>query len=140
MRSLPEKTLEHWAGLYLASRFAKAEQWWPTQGEDVAMALRSSLTSPGKVLMLEIKVTEATAAGHILSIPTAQLQRYLDHHLPIFYVLPVPFWSGSIGSGASVPATAASWWRRRSRPEWFGNWTYVLSAMAAWSSAQVPLF
>lgn len=127
MRSLPEKTLEHWTGLYLASRFARAEQWWPTLGEDVALALRSSLTSPGKVLLLEIKVPEATSAGHSLSISTAQLRRYLSRRLPVFYVLPVPFWSGSISSGGPVPVTPASWWRRRSHPQWFGNWTYVLS-------------
>jgi hypothetical protein len=125
---LPEKTLEHWTGLYLASRFARAEQWWPTLGEDVALALRGSLTSPGKVLLLEIKVPEATPTGHSLSISTMQLQRYLGHRLPVFYVLPAPFWSGSISSGGFVPVTPASWWRRRSHPQWFGNWTYVLSA------------
>jgi hypothetical protein len=82
MRSLPEKTLEHWAGLYLSSRFVRAEQWWPTQGEDVALTLRSTITSPGKVIMLEMKVPEVTATGHTLSISTDQVQRYLGRRLP----------------------------------------------------------
>lgn len=120
--------MEHWTSLYIASRFPRAEQWWPTDGEDVGVALRSFLSSPGKVLMLEIKVPEATATGHRLSISTEQLSRYLGRGLPVFYVLPVPFWSGPIGPSGSVPITPASWWRRRSQREWFGNWTYVLSA------------
>lgn len=120
--------MEHWTGLYLSSRFARAEQWWPTLGEDVALTLRSTITSPGKVVLLEVKVPEVTAAGHTLSISVDQLQRYLRRRLPVFYVLPVPRWSGLLRPGTSVPASPASWWRRRSDSDWFGNWTYVLSA------------
>lgn len=127
MRSLPEKTLEHWTGLYLASRFPRANQWWPTLGEDVALTLRSSLTSPGKVVLLEVKVPEVRPAGHQLSISTAQLGRYLARRLPVFYVLPVPRWSGSLDPGSTGPRPAAGWWRQRSE-NWFGDWTYVLSA------------
>jgi hypothetical protein len=128
MRSLPEKTIEHWTGLYLSSRFVRAEQWWPTRGEDMALTLRSTITSPGKVILLEVKVPEVTPTGHTLSISVDQLRRYLRRRLPVFYVLPVPHWSGSLGPGASVPASPAGWWRRRSDPDWFGYWTYVLSA------------
>lgn len=128
MRSLPEKTMEHWTGLYLSSRFVWAEQWWPTLGEDVALTLRSTITSPGKVVLLEVKVPEVTATGHALSISVDQLQRYLRRRLPVFYVLPVPHWSGALRPGVSVPASPAGWWRRRSDRDWFGKWTYVLSA------------
>ncbi len=127
IRSLPEKTLEHWTGLYLASRFPNANQWWPTLGEDVRLALRASLTMPGKLVMLEVKVPEWTGAGHQLSISTEQLQRYLDDQLPMFYVLPVPGWYGSLDPETTDPSPAAGWWRQRSG-NWFANWTYVLSA------------
>ena len=127
MRSLPEKTLEHWTGLYLASRFPNGNQWWPTQGEDVRVALRANLTSPGKLVMLEVKVPEWTDAGHQLSISTEQLQRYVDNNLPVFYVLPVPRWDGSLDPATTDPRPAARWWRQRSG-NWFGSWTYVLSA------------
>ena len=119
--------MEHWTGLYLASRFPNANQWWPTQGEDVRVALRANLTSPGKLVMLEVKVPEWTDAGHQLSISTEQLQRYLDDDLPMFYVLPVPRWDGSLNPATTDPPPAARWWRQRSG-NWFGNWTYVLSA------------
>lgn len=127
MQSLPEKTLEHWTSLYLASRFPNGNQWWPTRGEDVRVALRASLTSPGKLLMLEVKVPRWTGTGHQLSISTEQLQRYLDNKLPVFYVLPVPRWDGSLDPATTDPRPAALWWRQRSG-NWFGNWTYVLSA------------
>jgi hypothetical protein len=131
MRSLPEKTLEHWTSLYLSSRFPRASQWWPGLGEDVALALRSSLTAPGKVILLEVKVPEVTSAGHTVSIKTAQLRTYLGRRLPVFYVLPVPFWGGPLGGpGSTVPLLPAGWWRRRAGPQWFGNWTYVLPASA----------
>jgi hypothetical protein len=127
MRSLPEKTLEHWTGLYIASRFPNADQWWPTLGEDVALTLRSSVISPGKLVMLEVKVPEATKNYHKLSISTAQLRRYLRYHLPVFYVLPVPRWRESLDPAFTPPRPAAGWWRSRSE-NWFADWTYVLSA------------
>ena len=89
--------------------------------------LRSSLTSPGEVVMLEVKVPESTDTGHQLSVDTKQLQSYLDHRLPVFYVLPVPRWSGSLNPETTSPAPASGWWRQQSG-NWFGEWTYVLSA------------
>lgn len=124
---MPEKTFEHWTALHLASRFPNADQWWPTRGEDVALALRSGLSSPGIVVLLELKVPEATPAGHQLSVSTAQLGRYLRHRLPVFYVLPVPRWSGPLDPETTPPRPAAGWWRHRSE-NWFGDWTYVMSA------------
>lgn len=91
--------------------------------------LRSTLTAPGKLIMLEVKVPEVSEGGrHTLRISTSQLQRYLGLRLPMFYVLPVPQWSGPLRPGVSVPGSAAGWWRRRSDPDWFARWTYVLSA------------
>lgn len=119
--------MEHWVSLYLASRFPNADQWWPTRGEDVGLSLRSAMNSPGKVILLEVKVPEATSAGHQLSIDTDQLQRYRDRCLPVFYVLPTPHWSGPLDPEKTSPPPAAGWWRKRSG-NWFGNWTYVLSA------------
>ena len=36
------------------------------------------------VVLLELKVPEATPAGHQLSVSTAQLGRYLRRRLPVF--------------------------------------------------------
>jgi hypothetical protein len=77
--------------------------------------------------MLEVKVPEWTGAGHQLSISTEQLRRYLNNHLPMFYVLPVTRWNGSLNPATTDPLPAASWWRQRSE-NWFGGWTCVLSA------------
>lgn len=138
MRSLPEKTLEHWVSLYLASRFPRAEQWWPSAGEDITLELAASAGGPGKVLMLELKVPEVTPAGYALSIEVAQLQNYLSRRLPVFYVIPMPFWCGSLGGTkryssqwpGHIPGGHGpeGWWRRRAQEEWFGYWTYVLPA------------
>jgi hypothetical protein len=46
---------------------------------------------------------------------------------PMFYVLPVSRWHGSLDPATTDPRPAARWWRQRSG-NWFGNWTYVLSA------------
>jgi len=50
MRSLPEKTYEHWASLYISSRFPRDDQWWPSSGEDTAAGLRNLMTPTGGVL------------------------------------------------------------------------------------------
>jgi hypothetical protein len=128
MRSLPEKTFEHWASLYLASRFANTDQWWPTQGEDISFVLSQTLTRPGKILLLEVKVPEVTNTGHTLSIRTKQLAQYLNRGLPVFYVFPVPIWDGVLNPGQPLLEPSSGWWRQRSADQWFGNWTYVLPA------------
>lgn len=141
MRSIPEKTLEHWSSLYLSSRFPHAVLWWPTSGEDVLADLPDVAASgPGKTLALELKTTEVTRSGHVLRIDAEQLERYLrppsGPPLPIYYVFPLPPWTGALTSrsGATpgpVPGVSAAppqWWRRRVGAPWFGQWLYVMSA------------
>ncbi|WP_285610470.1 hypothetical protein [Actinokineospora globicatena] len=143
MRSIPEKTLEHWASAYLTNRFPNGALWWPTSGEDVLAQLPRLATSrPGKTLALELKTTEADHRGnHVLSIDTDQLKTYLNPPsgipLPVYYVFPTPFWTGSLTShSANIPSGSAQipppahWWRRRGGQAWFGNWLYVLPAHA----------
>lgn len=143
MRSIPEKTLEHWTSIYLSNRFPNAALWWPATGEDVLAELpRLAETGPGKTLALELKTTEVTSAGHKLLIDTEQLKRYLNPPfgppLPIYYVFPVPCWSGSLTSWhgwtppavGGVPLAPPEWWRLQAGASWFGKWLYVLSAQS----------
>jgi len=141
MRSIPEKTLEHWTSIYLSSRFPNGAMWWPTSGEDVLAELpRLAASGPGKTLALELKTTEATGNNHALWIDTRQLDRYLNPPfgppLPVYYVFPVPHWTGPLtswsGTAPAAPATMTArppaWWRRRVGWPWFGDWLYVMSA------------
>jgi hypothetical protein len=149
MRSIPEKTLEHWTSIYLSSRFPNGAMWWPTSGEDVLAELpRLAASAPGKTLALELKTTESTGADHVLWIDTRQLDRYLNPPfgppLPVYYVFPVPHWTGPLtswsGTTPAVPAGMAAappeWWRRRVGWPWFGDWLYVMSAQSL--SAALP--
>lgn len=64
MRSIPEKTLEHWASIYLSNRFPKAALWWPASAEDVLVELTPLAASgPGMTLALELKTTTADGAS-----------------------------------------------------------------------------
>ncbi len=154
MRSIPEKTLEHWASIYLANRFPDAALWWPTSGEDVLAELpRLATSAPGKTLALELKTTEARGDDHVLEIDTRQLRNYLNPWsgppLPVYYVFPAPRWTGPLTSrsGFSPPAPGRSgappeWWRRQAGPAWFGDWLYVMPACSVaaalpsgWSSS-----
>ncbi|MFC5102250.1 hypothetical protein [Kibdelosporangium philippinense] len=99
MRSIPEKTLEHWTSIYLSNRFPNAALWWPASGEDVLAELpRLAASGPGKTLALELKTTEADGADHVLEIDTHPLTRYLTPPfgppLPVYYVFPTPHWTG----------------------------------------------
>lgn len=52
--SVPEKTLEHWASMYVTYRFrSKASLWWPNPGEDIN--IRDFPKLPGKAVQLEVK-------------------------------------------------------------------------------------
>ncbi len=141
MRSIPEKTLEHWTSIYLSNRFPNGALWWPTSGEDVLAELpRLAASRPGKTLALELKTTEARGADHVLEIDTRQLARYLSPPsgppLPVYYVFPTPHWTGPLTSRSGIAPRAPTgsaaappeWWRRRVGPPWFGDWLYVLSA------------
>ncbi|MGH3933997.1 MAG: hypothetical protein ACRDS1_03270 [Pseudonocardiaceae bacterium] len=150
MRSIPEKTLEHWTSIYPSSRFPNGAMWWPTSGEDVLIGLpRLAASGLGKTLALELKTTEATGADHVLWIDTHQLDRYLHSPLgppllPVYYVFPVPHWTGPLtswpGTTPAAPATMTAappeWWRRRVGRPWFGDWLYVMSAQSL--SAALP--
>jgi hypothetical protein len=144
-RSVPEKTLEHWVGLSLAETFPGIGLWWPATGLDLIASLcRAVSDGPGKILMLEVKTTESSAGRHRLSVGFPQLKRYLRAipvapgvklSAPAHYVFPVPFWADVAhswpgpplvgGTGRSSPG--AGWWQSGAA-EWFGGWTYVMSA------------
>ena len=137
MRSIPEKTLEHWTSIYLSNRFSNGALWWPTSGEDVLVELpRLAATGPGMTLARELKTTEAVGNHHELKIDTCQLHRYLNPPLPIYYVFPLPHWTGPLtscsGSAPAVPSATdpapPEWWRQRIGPQWFGEWLYVMPA------------
>jgi hypothetical protein len=126
MRSIPEKTLEHWTSIYLSNRFPNGALWWPASGEDVLTELpRLAASGSGKTLALELKTTEARGADHVLEIDTHQLNRYLNPssgpQLPVYYVFPTPHWIGPLtsrsGTAPLAPRGSASappeWWRRR---------------------------
>lgn len=115
--------------------------WWPTSGEDVLAELpRLAASGPGKTLTLELKTTEAIGSDHALWIDTRQLNRYLNPPfgppLPIYYVFPIPHWTGPLTSWSgttpaaptTMTATPPEWWRRRIGWPWFGDWLYVMSA------------
>ncbi|MFJ9780513.1 hypothetical protein ACIRSS_13080 [Amycolatopsis sp. NPDC101161] len=140
MRSIPEKTLEHWASIYLANRFPNGALWWPASGEDVLAELpRLAASAPGKTLALELKTTEARNDDHVLEIDTRQLARYLYPRsgppLPVYYVFPTPRWKGSLASRSGFTPLAPGgttappeWWRRQAGEAWFGDWLYVMPA------------
>jgi hypothetical protein len=127
-RSIPEKTFEHWASMYVAHRFPRGSLWWPPNGEDVAV--EDLGTVPGKAVLLELKVPEQQAnGGHIVSINIPQLLRYLGRTVPVYYAFPEPLWSGDlIASGWLGPERRADLAYRRAKGRWFGEWTKVCSA------------
>jgi hypothetical protein len=147
MRSIPEKTLEHWSSIYLSNRFPEGALWWPSSGEDVLAELpRLAATGPGKTLALELKTTEAVGTNHKLWIDAPQLDRYLrppvGPPLPVYYVFPIPHWTGPLtsqhgstpGAPGAMAAAPPEWWRQRVGWPWFGDWLYVMSARAVGSA------
>lgn len=130
VRSIPEKTFEHWASMYVANRFPLSSLWWPTFGEDVRV--EDLGTVPGKTLYLEVKVPEQQANGsHRTIIDIPQLQRYLTSPVPVFYVFPTPPWRGDLATSAWLrPERRADLAYRRAGHRWFGDWTRVCTAAA----------
>lgn len=128
VRSVPEKTFEHWVSRYVANRFPRSALWWPTKGEDVRVT--DFGVGVGKALLLEVKVPEQQASGsHALGIDVQQLRKYQTSPVPVYYVFPRPPWSGSLES--------STWLGRESRAElayqrsgsrWFGTWSFVCRA------------
>jgi hypothetical protein len=129
---MPEKTLEHWTSMYLARRFPNASLWWPAAGEDIQFeGLPGRI---GKSVMLEIKTTEWNGSKnqHRLTLDVEQLDAYQESKIPVYYVLPVPPWSGSL-----IPGNPWLGVRRPSElllpgSRWFGSWTFVVSAAHLW--------
>src|SRR4051794_13240487 len=134
--SVPEKTLEHWASLYLTYRYrSHASLWWPAHGEDINFGYLP--TRPGKAVQLELKTTYLNAAGHVhtVKVDLAQLDRYLKrpHCSRPFYVFPMPHWVDTLESAsaaAGIPVTEAGFSRSNAfsrKSWWFAHWMVALT-------------
>lgn len=133
VRSIPEKTFEHWASMYVAHRFPLGGLWWPTTGEDIRVEDLGTL--PGKALLLEVKVPELQPNGsHVVTIDVAQLTKYVTSVAPVYYTFPAPPWTGELALspwlGIERRADLAF---KRAGHRWFGRWTVVCSATALMS-------
>jgi hypothetical protein len=135
--SVPEKTLEHWASIYLTYRYrSKASLWWPARGEDIYIGSLPSV--PGKTVQLELKTTTLNRKGdvHRVKIDLVQLDHYLalPHWLQPFYVFPMPRWTDTLESATAAIGLAASevgFSRVDSfsiKPWWFADWMVALTA------------
>jgi len=134
---LPEKTLEHWASIYLASRYGgRGVQFWPVDGPDIFIGLNS--IGYGKLLWLEMKTATWTGGSPVtgrqqVEIDLDQLDTHASRTIPTYYVLPAPPWAGTLSSQApAIRRTGSSVLDlgfRRSRTYWFGNWSWVISAV-----------
>lgn len=133
MRSIPEKTLEHWASMYLARRFPTCQLWWPSKDEDIAVQSLTNRT--GKSLLLEVKTTDwnRRRGEHRLTIDVDQLRRYQSSPVPVYYLFPMPPWPDVLADGDS-------WLMGRRRTElierghgWFGSWLFVVRAQTLWT-------
>ena len=68
--SIPEKTLEHWASIYLTYRYhSHAALWWPAHGEDVNVG--NLPPTPGKAVQLELKTTYLNSSGTVHQVISA---------------------------------------------------------------------
>lgn len=135
--SVPEKTLEHWASIYLTYRYrSHAALWWPTLGEDVHAGYLSP--RPGKSVQLELKTTTLSASGnvHTVKIDLQQLENYLKrpHHLRPFYVFPRPRWTNKLEAAvvaAGGPPVAELGFRRSNshgpKQWWFASWMVAMT-------------
>lgn len=128
VRSVPEKTFEHWASMYVAHRFPLGGLWWPTAGEDIRV--EDLGTVPGKSLLLEAKVPEQQLNGsHAITIDVAQLTKYLASPVPVYYIFPTPPWSGLLATSSWLGVERrADLAYRRAGHRWFGEWTQVCTA------------
>ena len=141
VRSIPEKTLEHWSSMHLSYAFkAHLKLWWPAVGADIEVA--SLPTSPSKRFWMEIKSTEWNQAGrvHQLPIRLSQLVNYATARknptgIPDFYAFPTPPWEGVIG-GLPRPTWLAGQdpsdlgYQSKSDEQYFARWFYVVPGHA----------
>ncbi|MCM3516238.1 hypothetical protein [Nocardioides sp. P86] len=134
--SVPEKTLEHWASIYLTYRYrSHAALWWPTSGEDIHVGYLPP--SAGKAVQLELKTTTLKTKGdvHDVKIDLWQLDNYLakPYHLRPFYVFPVPHWTDTLeaaATAAGLPVAELGFGRANSytpTPWWFASWTVAMT-------------
>lgn len=134
--SVPEKTLEHWASLYLTYRYrSHASLWWPVSGEDIHVGYFPARS--GKAIQLELKTTTLNSAGdvHEVKISLWQLEKYLHrpHWERPFYVFPMPHWKDTLevaATAAGLPVTEAGFSRSNfgaSKPWWFAQWMVALT-------------
>jgi hypothetical protein len=74
--SVPEKTLEHWASLYVMYRTrSQASLWWPANGQDIDVQVLPA--EPAKVVQLELKTTTPSGSRlQIVHIDVGQLWEY----------------------------------------------------------------
>lgn len=133
--SIPEKTLEHWASIYLTYRYrSKASLWWPARGEDIYIGNLPPV--PGKAVQLELKTTTLNPNGdvHKVKIDLGQLERYsvLPHFLQPFYVFPMPRWIDTLENATAavgIPVSELGFSRADSlsaKSWWFANWMVAL--------------
>lgn len=136
--SIPEKTLEHWASIYLTYRYhSHASLWWPAHGEDINVG--NLPPTAGKAVQLEMKTTYLNKKGdvHQVKISLKQLDRYLKrpHGKRPFYVFPRPHWTGELEVAAPadcLPATEVGFRRAdyaypSTSTWWFAEWLVVLT-------------
>lgn len=96
--TVPEKTLEHWVGIYLTYRYkSSAGLWWPTKGADTEVHYLPH--RPGKGVALEIKTCTPSGKDdkwQDVVVNLGQLWEYSRALLQPFYVFPVPTWKGGL--------------------------------------------
>jgi len=129
--SVPEKTLEHWASLYLAYRYRSlASMWWPATGVDIEVAWFPA--QPGKAVQLELKTTVVAGANfQDVLVNLGQLWDYSNLALAKqpYYVFPWPDWTGDLESAALMAGVAPTElaYKRSGSDWWFANWMVVLT-------------
>ena len=124
--SIPERTVDAWASIYLTSRFPSMRLWAPTvRGWDDWDFAGDPGLGPGKLFVLECKSTIPVGSEHVASLNWRQFARYLA--LPLtrsitHYVLPAPPWRGSPGIPPPLVPHEAAGWRG------CADWLYVIAA------------
>lgn len=145
--AVPEKTLEHWASIYLTYRYkSHASLWWPTVGSDILMG--NLPQAPGKRIELELKTCTPSGKTQSASLQEVHVnlgQLWAYNTLPLgeqpFYVFPKPSWRGELRDRALDngldPADLA--FSRSGDSWWFAEWMVVLSTHDVAKILEKPL-
>jgi hypothetical protein len=93
--SLPERTVDAWVSIYVASRVPDVRIWAPTQQQTPDYDIAGSLPGPGKLFVLEDKAprTNDASGSHAFQLPIRQMWNYLRNPSlrdRTFYVLACP--------------------------------------------------